>query len=209
MPWGRNSGNSDENSPPRPSLWLRFQNAVVAPDGPDDGSTSKDPDTRSVDELQAEIKTASDKERAIGLIAAPFAALIAFVIITTLINHDPAALLANGQVNPRHASVSTYHELLLVLLAMSVVMMATALLRKRFFLGLAMALYGLATFNLHYWGFGVPFLLFGAWLLVRTWRLQQSLKLATGDGPASRPQKSRPAPRTSAPRANKRYTPPT
>ena len=132
--------------------------------------------------MQAEIKTASDKERAIGLIAAPFAALIAFIIITTLINHDPAALLANGQVNPRHASVSVYHELLLVLLAMSVLMMVTALLRKRLFLGLTMALYGLATFNLHYWGFGVPFLLFGAWLLVRTWRLQQSLKLATGDG---------------------------
>jgi hypothetical protein len=87
--------------------------------------------------------------------------------------------------------------------------MATALLRKRFFLGLTMALYGLATFNLHYWGFGVPFLLFGAWLLVRTWRLQQSLKLATGDAPVSRAQKSRPTPRTSTPRANKRYTPPT
>jgi hypothetical protein len=196
MPWGRNSRNSDENSTPRPSLWLRFQNAVVKPDGPEDGSTSKASDTRSVEELQAEIKTASDKERAIGLIAAPFAALIAFIIITTLINHD-------------HASVSVYHELLLVLLAMSVLMMVTALLRKRFFLGLTMALYGLATFNLHYWGFGVPFLLFGAWLLVRTWRLQQSLKLATGDGPTPRPQKSRPTPRTSTPRANKRYTPPT
>jgi hypothetical protein len=188
---------------------LRFQNAVVKPDGPDDGPSSKASDTRSVEELQAEIKTASDKERAIGLIAAPLGALIAFIIITALIDHDPAALFANGQVNPRHASVSVYHELLLVLLAMSVLMMVTALLRKRLFLGLTMALYGLATFNLHYWGFGVPYLLFGAWLLVRSWRLQQSLKLATGEGAVPRPQKSGARPRNTTPRANKRYTPPT
>jgi hypothetical protein len=188
---------------------LRFQNAVVKPDGPDDAPKSKASDTRSVEDLQAEIKTASDKERAIGLIAAPLGALIAFIITTALIDHDPLPILANGQPNPRHASVSTYHELLLVLLAMSVLMMVTALMRKRFFLGLTMALYGLATFNLHYWGFGIPFLLFGAWLLVRTWRLQQSLKLAGGAPPVAKPQKSGAQPRNPTPRANKRYTPPT
>ncbi len=45
-------------------------------------------------------------------------------------------------------------------------MLVTAYFRKRFFLGIAMALYGLSVFNLHYWGFGVPFLMVGAWLLV-------------------------------------------
>ena len=33
------------------------------------------------------------------------------------------------------------------------------LLRKRLFLGIATALYGLAIFNLHYWGFGIPFIM--------------------------------------------------
>ena len=72
-----------------------------------------------------------------------------------------------------------------------------------------MALFGLASFNLHYWGFGVPFMLFGAWLLVRAWRLQSSLKLAAGDGPPLGPPNSRPSPSNVDPPANKRYTPPT
>ena len=41
---------------------------------------------------------------------------------------------------------------------------------------MVMALYGLAVFNLHYWGFGVPFILAGAWLLVRAYRLQRDLQ---------------------------------
>jgi len=34
-------------------------------------------------------------------------------------------------------------------------MLVSAMLRKRVFLGIVTALYGLAIFNLHYWGFGV------------------------------------------------------
>ena len=71
-------------------------------------------------------------------------------------------------------------------------------------LGIVLALYGLSVFNLHYWGFGVPFLLIGSWYLVRTYRISQRLKLAKsgetsagGSGPARRAQ------------PNKRYTPPT
>ena len=44
-----------------------------------------------------------------------------------------------------------------------------------------MALYGLSIFNLHFWGFGVPYLLFGSWYLVRAYRLEQKLKLAKAD----------------------------
>jgi hypothetical protein len=81
---------------------------------------------------------------------------------------------------------------------MSVLMLVTAMLRKRMFLGIFAALYGLAIFNLHYWGFGVPFVMVGAWLLVRSYRLQRELREATGEAPP------RPA-RT--PSANKRFTP--
>ena len=50
------------------------------------------------------------------------------------------------------------------------------------FQGITLALYGLAIFQLHYtyFGFAAPFLLAGAWYLIRAWRLQQELK--TGGG---------------------------
>ena len=81
-----------------------------------------------------------------------------------------------------------------------------ALLRKRLFLGIGLALFGLAVFNLHYWGFGVPFLLAGAWYLVRAYRLNQELKRLEGSGSPSR-SAARPA-MGARPRPNKRYTPP-
>ena len=87
-------------------------------------------------------------------------------------------------------------------------MLTMAMLRKRLFLGIATALYGLAIFNLHYWGFGVPFVMAGAWYLVRAYRLQQALKLAKGEGPAQRygsKAQSKGASYTAKP--NKRYTP--
>ena len=65
-----------------------------------------------------------------------------------------------------------------------------------------MALYGLAVFNLHYWGFGVPFILVGAWLLVRAYRLQRDLREATGDAPA------RPGPTPAGRRAAERLPAP-
>jgi len=210
MAWGRNSGNSDESSEPKPSLWLRFQNAVVKPDDLEESKKAKaQADDRSVEEIQAEIKTASDKERAIGLIAAPVGALISFIIITALIDHDRATELATGTTAKLQANISTYHELLIVMLVLSVVMLVTAMMRKRFFLGMAMALFGLSAFNLHYWGFGVPFIMGGAWYLVRTWRLNQSLKLAKGDDSIPKSRKANFTPQSPRPRPNKRYTPPT
>ena len=66
-----------------------------------------------------------------------------------------------------------------------------------------MALYGLSIFNLHYWGFGFPFILVGAWYLVRAYRLSEKLKEAKA-GDAGPPARSG---RAEAPAA-KRYTPP-
>ena len=77
------------------------------------------------------------------------------------------------------------------------------------FLGIALALYGLAVFNLHYWGFGVPFLLAGAWYLVRAYRLKQELKRVGGSGASSGGRTRQISAASGArPRPNKRYTPP-
>ena len=157
---------------PRLSLWQRLRYAMVRPD--DDAEDTSSQEDRSVEEIQETIARADDKERAIGLIAAPIAAVLSFLIIGTLIHDDPPIDTKN-YVNP-----SLYHTLELVLLGLAVGILVTALLRKRMILGIAFALYGLAVFNLHYWGFGVPFLLAGAWYLVRAYRLNQELKRAGG-----------------------------
>ncbi len=154
----------------------------------------------SIEELRNLAGSADDKERLIGLLAAPMAAGVAILVVTALVTNDPVAHLANGQINKLHVNPSIYHVLELVLLAMSVLMLVLAMLRKRLYLGIAMALYGLAIFNLHYWGFGIPFLLAGSWYLVRAYRLQRDLKQASGAG-APLPNRSGSAPA-------RRYKPP-
>ncbi len=153
-------------------------------------------------QLQEEQRYANDKERAIGLVVAPVAAALAFILINADVTNDPAQYLKGGGLNPKYTPVSTYHELLLVLLALSLLMLAMAWFRKRLFLGMAVAMYGLALFNLHWWGFGVPFIMVGAWYLVRSYRTQRAVKEASNVGvpPAGGDG--------SGPRASKRYTPP-
>lgn len=176
---------------------------VVAPT-----ETATPSSSRPFDELEHEHRYANDKERLIGLIAAPIGAAIAFLITSDLIAHDPSRLLSDGSPNPHHVNVSLYHEVLIALLALSVLMMVTAWFRKRLYLGMTLALYGLTVFNLHYWGFGVPYVLFGAWMLVTSYRLHKSLKEASAEGGAAPGSTAgggaRPAPK---PRASRRYTP--
>ena len=78
--------------------------------------------------------------------------------------------------------MSVYDKLTYVLLGLAVLILITSWLRKRLFQGITLALYGLAIFQLHYtyFGFAAPFLLAGAWYLVRAYRLQQELKLVRG-----------------------------
>ena len=91
---------------------MRFQNAVVKPDDPRHLDVQDVGACASVEELRGRPSAGlTTRNGNIGLIAAPVAALIAFIIITTLINHDPAALLANGS-EPAARSMSVYHELL-------------------------------------------------------------------------------------------------
>jgi hypothetical protein len=186
----------------------RFKEAVVKPVEPSAAAKAKAADQpMSVEELQEMVRSADDKERLTGLLLAPVAAAISIFISNLLIDSNPAKYLKNGTLNPRHVNPSTYHDLSLVLLVMSVVMLGTAFYRKRLALAIVMALYGLAIFNLHYWGFGVPYIMVGAWLLIRSYRLQRDLKEAKGEGPSR--SGSRSAPTARAPRPNKRYTPPT
>src|SRR5271170_2140951 len=132
----------------------------------------------TLEELEDVNRYADDKERLVGLLGAPLGGAIGLLIINDLINHDPSATTSTGAVNKLHVSVSLYHELEVVLLVLSVLMLVTGWARKRLYLGMVMALYGLAVFNLHYWGFGIPFLMAGAWLLVRAYRTQQAVKNA-------------------------------
>jgi hypothetical protein len=182
------------------SRWQRLKYTLVEPDGEPGAKGTKE--DRSVDELQEIVRRADDKERAIGLVAAPVAAALAFLIVGTLVHDDPPTGARN------HVDPSLYHSLEFVLLGLAVLALVCALWRKRLFLGIALAMYGLAVFNLHYWGFGIPFLLAGAWYLVRAYRLQQELKRAEAAEGRSGAPKGRSSTNGSRPRQNKRYTPP-
>jgi hypothetical protein len=170
----------------------RLRNAVLKPPDPDAPPRSRGAYELSGEELVIEEKRANDKERAIGLVAGPLATLIGFLVIHTLVTHDPAA------PNKLHVNLSTYSDLFVVLLVLSLGITAMAMWRKRLYLGIVTSLYGLAIFNLHYWGFGVPFVMVGAWYLVRAYRLHRNLRQSTADGQS----------RMSTPASSKRYTPP-
>ena len=189
----------------------RLSSLVLKPPGPAQRERNGD-GPRSVEELERSARSADDKERLVGLLAAPFAAAIALLLYGALSANDPPAYLKDGLANSKHVSLSLYADLLGVLLILALAMLATAWLRKRLLLGCAMALYGLAVFNLRYWGFGVPYVLFGAWLIVRAYRAQRDLREATGTGAAPGGGRDRGAgvgpPRAVTPARSKRYTPP-
>ena len=123
--------------------------------------------------------------------AAPLAAIVGILVGSATIQH----------AKDTHQSVTVYDELTYVILAMSVLILVSSLLRKRLFQGITLALFGLAVFNLRFWGFGVPFLLAGAWYLVRAYRLQQALKRARGRCARARPSATAPDPPTARGRA--------
>lgn len=180
-----NAGDDDDG---REGIFQRLHRAIVKP-----GESTYAPDAVSeMSPAEAEAANASlnDRERLIGLVAAPLAGVIAIIISSQDVNHDPA-------------NTSEYHTLLLVLLGMAVLMILASFLRKRLILGVVLALYGLGVFNLKYWGFGVPFVLAGAWYLVRAYRLTQAVKGINGETGPRRPSSG-----GRGPTPSKRYTPP-
>jgi len=179
----------------KPSVMDRVRLAALKPEDPDAPSRARGAYELSGEELVLEEKRANDKERAIGLLVGPVATIIAFLVIHELVVHDPAA------PNRLHVNLSTYSDLFIVLMILSFGITGMALWRKRLYLGIITSLYGLAIFNLHYWGFGVPFVMVGAWYLVRTYRLHRNLRESTAPGGDGTSFVSRPV-------SNKRYTPP-
>ncbi len=177
--------------------WERLKYAMVKPDD-DAGERPTSPyDDFSVEELQTEIRYSTDKERTIGLVAAPVAAVVGILISSASIDY----------ARSHHQSVTVYDELTYVLLGLAVLVLVASLMRKRLFQGITLALFGVAVFQLKYTyiGFAAPFVLAGSWYLVRSYRLQQALKKAEAEeGGASRPRPTN----GSRPRANRRYTPP-
>ena len=198
-----NPAASTPQSAGAPALtwWERLKYAMVRPD---DGAHEVTPDDRSAEELEATISRADDRERAVGLIAAPVAAAIGFLVIGADISRNSSATTLPKNFVP----ASTYHWVLLVFLALAAIMLVGAWLRKRIVLAVALALYGVGLFQLGWLGFAVPFVLAGAWYLVRGFRLQTALKRAEADGSAT-PAVARRASNGVRPRPNKRYTPPT
>ncbi len=188
------SGGDDAH---RMTAWQRLKYTFVQPNAIE--SDKPVVDDRSAEELREAIRSADDKERNIGLIAAPLAALVGIIISSATIQN----------AKNTHQSTTVYVELTYVILGMAVLILVSSLLRKRLFQGVTMALYGLAVFNLRFWGFGVPFLLAGAWYLVRAYRLQQALKRAEAAEAPPRPTGASSAANAPRPRRNKRYTPPT
>ena len=195
----------------KPPLGERLRRAALKPAEPDHAPKAPGSvEHLSVEELEHRIKYADDKERLVGLLAAPFAAIIGLIIHSDLIARDHVVRLKGGrlgyQTNPAY-----YHDMLLVLLVLSVLMVATAWFRKRLFLGVVLVLYGITVFNLrHYFGFAIPYVLAAAWLLVRSFRLQQQLREATTGASGGQRVNRGGGRRTSAPPgSSKRYTPPT
>jgi hypothetical protein len=204
MPRNTDVDDSGGDDQPKLTFLQRLRYTMVKPD--DDGRVKDDGPQLSRQELEATIARADDKERNIGLVAAPIGAIVGLILSDHLVN------------NARSLGESTtiYQELTFVLMGLVALILALAWFRKRLFLGIATALLGLDLFNLHGYGFAVPFLLAGAWYLVRAYRLQQKLKLAGGgsgrrDGsPNSKVSPNRmPSAGGVLPRPNKRYTPPT
>ncbi len=196
MATSEDAGSSGRDDAPRMTRWQRLKYTFIEPD--DSVEEKAAADDRSVEELEETIRSSDDKERAIGLVAAPLAAIVGIIISSATIQN----------AKNHHDSTTVFVELTYVILGMAVLILVSSLMRKRLFQGITLALYGLAVFNLRFWGFGIPFVLAGAWYLVRSYRLQQALKKAeAAEGPA-RP-KGAPRPDGARPRPNKRYTPPT
>jgi hypothetical protein len=178
--------------------WERLKYSMVRPD--DDPKDVKEQEIRPVAEIEAEISRSNDKERVIGLIAAPVAAIVGLIISSASVNY----------ARSHDQSVGVYEKLTYVLLGLAVLILLTSWLRKRLFQGITLALFGVAIFQLHYTyvGFAAPFILFGAWYLMRAYRLQQELKRAEAAGPQPPRPKAGPNAAAPRPRRNKRYTPP-
>ena len=136
------------------------------------------------------------------------AAAIVFLVMSALVANDPRPCWPTARSTRTTPTPTLYTELGLVTLALALVMLGGAWFRKRLVIGIASALYGLSFFNLHYWGFGVPYIMIGAWYMVRAYRLSQKLKWPRRRRPPTLGPSGRPGPAQQAVHAPDRPDPP-
>src|SRR5271168_4044032 len=119
MPSSPVAGEPGGDDAPRMTFFQRLKYSMVRPD--DDPKEVVKQEIRPVDEIEADIARSNDKERAIGLVAAPVAALIGLIISSASINYAKTHGL----------STSVYDKLTYVLLGLAIMVLITSWLRKR------------------------------------------------------------------------------
>jgi hypothetical protein len=156
-------------------------------------------------ELAHAIKNIDDQERVFGFAAAGVGVVLG-ILITVLASNDNPALGHKG-----HASSSLIVLEGAVRIVLSLLVVGSALTRRRAFLGFSLLFLGVALNGI----FALPFWGFGAILIWRAYRFQKELQ-AMGHSPASMRTKKPPRARSKVaattgpprPTVSKRYTPP-
>lgn len=225
-PGGSRAEGTTEDSPaPRAPLGTRLRDSMLKPKpepavGPSGKAPTKaDPfPDKSSAELRNWIKYLDDRERLYTLMAAPIAAILGITQLVVSLRDNPAT-------GKKHVSPEEIVILGVVVLAMSIAVLVSGLIRRRSF----------AIFALFFVGFGldaglsifgvIPFWGLGGWMFLRSSKMQRSLTTrgdhprqqsrrggragqargAAGSGGTGRRRKKAPEPVGPAP--NKRYTP--
>ena len=89
----------------------------------------------TVAELEEAVSRADDKERLIGLLAAPIAAMIGLLVTGSRLASDPKAA-GQRPTQPAARSSSTLVEFGAIAVVLGLVMLASAWFRKRLYLGI-------------------------------------------------------------------------
>lgn len=229
---GKTSGKATtpvETATPPPTLGARLRDSMLKPKpepkvGPSGKAPTKaDPyPDKSSAELRDWIKYLDDQERLYTLMAAPIAAILAITSLFIGLRDDPAVGAKN------HVSPDTIVIEGLVVLALSVAVLVSGLIRRRSFAMFALAFVGFGMDSTVLSVFGViPFWGLAGWMFMRSSRMQRALT-TRGDHPrqvrgrsggsggraGSRPSGSagrsrrKKAPEPVGPPPSKRYTPP-
>jgi hypothetical protein len=123
------------------------------------------------------------------------------------------ALALIGFFYSRHSSTKSIHDaanfLLVSNLVFAGILAFGLIIRRRALLGFGAFFFGLElAFSLRALPYGLPFIAFGGWLIVRANRKQQLTRSAADPGSLRNSRSSSRSAATGLPKASKRYTPP-
>jgi len=145
-----------------------------------------------------EIVEGLDKtERILGMAAVAFAAALAFI----------------SYFYSRHSTTKSIHDaatfLLISNLVFAGILAFGLIIRRRALLGFGAFFFGLElTFSLKALPYGLPFIAFGAWLIIRANRKQKETRSAADPGSLRSSRSSGTSNQLRHPKGSKRYTPP-